>query len=48
MAVAVIVVMIVAVVVIMIVIVTITGIEKFRFDLQDAIEIERAALQHVR
>ena len=29
-------------------IVTVAGVEEFRLDLQDAIQIERAALQHVR
>ena len=48
MAVAVIVVMIMAVIVMVVMIVIIAGVEKFRLDLQDAIEIERAALQHVR
>jgi hypothetical protein len=43
--VAVIVVMIM--VVLAIAIVVIAGFQKFRFDLEDAIEIERAALQHV-
>src|ERR1700694_2867295 len=46
-AVAVIVVMVMAVVM-MIVIVAIAGVEEFRFDLEDAVEIERAAFQHVR
>src|SRR6202022_2088608 len=46
MAVAVVVAMIM-IVVIMIVIVLIPGFQKFRFDLEDAIEIECAALQHV-
>ena len=32
----------------MIVIVVVAGFEKFRLDLQDAVEIEGAALQHVR
>ena len=45
MAVAVIMVMIVTMVV---VIVAVAGFEKFRLDLEDAIEVERAALQHVR
>src|SRR5437879_1876517 len=47
MVVAVIVVMVMVVGVIVIVIVTVAGFEKFRFDLEDAIEIERAALQHI-
>ena len=47
MAVAVIVVMVMAVMV-MVMIVAVAGLEKFRLDLEDAIEIERAALQHVR
>ena len=45
---AVIVMMVVMAVVVMIVIVIVAGIEEFRLDLQDAVEIEGAALQHVR
>ena len=50
MAVAVIMMMVVAMVmiVIMVMIMTVAGVEEFRLDLEDAIEIERAALQHVR
>jgi len=33
--------------VVMIVIVAIAGVEKFRLEFEDRIEIERAALQHV-
>jgi hypothetical protein len=46
MAVAVIVVMVMAV--IMVMIVTVASVEEFRLDLEDTIEIERAAFQHVR
>src|SRR5437899_4335570 len=49
MAVAVIVVMVImAVVMIMVMIVTVAGVEEFRLDLENAIEIERATFQHVR
>ena len=50
MAVAVIVVMIMAVmmIVVMVMIVIVAGLEEFRLDFEDAVEIERAALQHVR
>ena len=48
MAVAMAVIMVMIVMVIMIVGMIVAGIEKFRFDLEDAVEIERAALQDVR
>ena len=38
---------IVMVVVVMVVIMSLAGVEKFRLDFEDAVEIERAALQHV-
>ena len=41
------VVMIVVVIMMMVMIVAVAGVQKFRLDLEDAIEIERAALQHV-
>ena len=47
MAVAVIMIMVVTVAVVMIVVMAVTGFEKFRLQLEDAIEVERAALQHV-
>ena len=48
MAVAVIVVMAVVMIVVMVMIMIVADFEEFRLDLEDAIEIERAALQHVR
>ncbi len=48
MAVAVIVAMAVMMVVVVVVIVTVAGVQKFRLDLKNAIQIERAALQHIR
>src|SRR4051812_25999600 len=42
-----IVVVVVVVIMMMVMIVSVAGIEKYRFDLENAIEIERAALQHV-
>jgi hypothetical protein len=44
---AVIVIVVMVMAMVMIVVVTVAAVEEFRFDLQDAIEIERAALQHV-
>ena len=35
-------------IVVMVMIVTVAGVEEFRLDLEDAIQIERAAFQHVR
>src|SRR6202022_607059 len=46
-AMAVAVILTIMVVVMIMMIVVIAGFQKFRFDLEDAIEIERAALQHV-
>src|SRR6201999_2222587 len=48
MAVAVIMMMVVMIVVMMIMVVIVTDLEECRLDLQDTIEVESAALQHVR
>jgi hypothetical protein len=48
MAVIVVMVMAVMMVVIVVMVVTVAGVEEFRLDLQDTIQIERAAFQHVR
>src|SRR5713101_9633925 len=46
-AMAVIVIVMVVVMIVVMIIMVIAGVEKFRLEFEDAIEIERAALQHV-